>query len=97
MFNCHTVEGWSVYFDYNQSSSVMTKKRQMAFKVQPQEEHDEMVAVWDMHVLSESLEEFIKVYSRWHKEFKVPDKVRLYLRRKEMELKRGGDDANTVT
>ena len=55
-----------------------------------------MVAVWDMHVLSESLEEYIENYSKWYKEFKVPDKVRNYLHMQELK-KKGGDDEDTVT
>ena len=75
-FYPHTSLGWSVYFDYNEN-------KKMALKVQPAETHDEMVAVWDLHVISESLEDFIEIYSKWYKMYKVP----------HMEAsKSGGDD-----
>jgi hypothetical protein len=87
-FNLHGSLGWSVYFGYKeviQGNDFGKEPVEMAFKVQPAETHDEMVAVWDMHCLSESKEKFIEMYSKWYDMYKVPHM--------EASKKGGGDDA----
>ena len=57
----------------------------MAMKVQTVDDHEQMVAVWDMHVIAESKEQFIEMYSKWYDMYKVPQM--------EASKKGGGDDA----
>ena len=79
-FHPHATLGFSIYFDYD-------KTKTMAVKVQSADTHDEMTAVWDMHVLAGSLEQFTEMYSKWYKKYKVPHM--------EASKSGGGDDAVT--
>ena len=83
MFNCHSTLGNTIYFDYNKDDDSQSMK--MAMKVQTEDDHEQMVAVWDMHVIAESKEQFIEMYSKWYDMYKAP----------QMEARKngGGDDA----
>lgn len=82
MFDCHSTLGNTIYFDYNKDDDSQSMK--MAMKVQTEDDHEQMVAVWDMHVIADSKEHFIEMYSKWYDEFIVPKR-------------KGGVNEDTVT
>jgi hypothetical protein len=93
-FNTTGTLGNTIYFDYNteeHSQRIWSRTghggqcMEMAMKVQTVDDHEQMVAVWDMHVIAESKEQFIEMYSKWYDMYKAP----------QMEARKngGGDDA----
>jgi len=83
MFDPHSTLGNTIYFDYSKGDD--SKSMKMAMKVQTEDDHEQMVAVWDMHAIAESKEQFIEMYSKWYDMYKAP----------QMEARKngGGDDA----
>ena len=71
-FHAQSAMGWSIYFDYylvkptfdSDYNLVGGESTKLALRIQPEDEHDEMVALWDMHRTADSTEDFVEKYSK---------------------------------
>tara|TARA_Y100000588_G_C14240914_1_gene919289 strand:- start:2045 stop:2443 length:399 start_codon:yes stop_codon:yes gene_type:complete len=79
-FHAQSAMGWSIYFDYylvkptfDSDSNLVGKSSKLALRIQHEDAHDEMVALWDMHCASKSLQEFTDRYSWWYEKKNFPE------------------------